>query len=120
MSILRPTRRRLVCAVLVLAALGGLWLAFGARTRFTEANFWRIHRGMTIDEVIAVLGPPTFDTEILGGDPPTRVCIWRRFGATGQVRFDRNYVVIYTIYSHIDLAEWLRWWWHRNVSPNWP
>jgi hypothetical protein len=73
MPILRLTRRRLACVVLIVAALdsGGLWALFGEHGRVTRANFDRIrlttfdqedglrlNDGMPLDEVLTILGPP--------------------------------------------------------------
>jgi hypothetical protein len=62
MSIPRPTRRRLVCAVVALAALGGYvwWLTFGDHGRLSRANFDRVHEGMSRGQVLAIFGRPIY------------------------------------------------------------
>src|SRR5690349_15035875 len=73
-----PCRRRLWIGVLVgLLALPALALLFcPARTRITEANCDRIHKGMTQEEVEALLGGLPMSTAlrdaegVYGYDPP--------------------------------------------------
>jgi hypothetical protein len=56
----RLTRRRLAFSLLALATLGGgyLWWLVSDRGPLTKANCSRIHEGIPIDEVVAILGPP--------------------------------------------------------------
>jgi hypothetical protein len=104
MPILR-IRRRLLFALLVLAALGGCslwWLVKPGRV--TRANFDRIPQNATYDEVVAVLGPPDHDKTVTSNNgEPFRTCHWNRphawasfaFGASGRaqaVGFDEQTV----------------------------
>jgi hypothetical protein len=54
-----PKRRTLVFIALAIIAIGvGIYLCWPRSPRFTEEQFARIHNGMTLAEVEAVLGCP--------------------------------------------------------------
>jgi hypothetical protein len=129
MSILRLTRRWLLCGALALAALaslGGFLWWVGGQGRVTKANYDRIrfavrqlpdgrpstrfHGGSSYEEVVAILGPPT---DGLNDDPAHgALCSWLGFDGAVVVAFAQNRAVggQFTPRTSASKARWL---WRR-------
>jgi hypothetical protein len=118
MLIPQLTRRRLAgFALLALAALGGgAWWSLSPG-RVTRANFDRIRDGMTVDEVMLLLGP----CKERSGGPADELIIWETGPACVVVNFidGRAAVARSECYSTgvVALAEWV---WHYQVVSRLP
>ena len=61
-------------------------------SKFTETNLEKIHNGMTVDEVKAIFGSPTFvlgETDYLAYDGPSTGPAWEAFHADDLARHAR-------------------------------
>jgi hypothetical protein len=108
--------------LLVLAALGGgslWWLLTPGSSHITPANFDRVQRGMTYEEVVGILGRPADDGMTLVSPSgryfgSVRCCGWWRFRAFGTVIFDDAGRVASVGYEEYDLHDSLRFLWMRT------
>jgi hypothetical protein len=130
MPTLRPTRRRRLLAALaaLLALGGGLWWLVSSG-RISRANYDRVraskldegtgefrHDGMTYEEVVAILGPPT--DSLLGpalpDGLPLRICEWDTFGVYIEIDFFGSGIARHKLYSEFTLWDGLQRWWIRT------
>jgi hypothetical protein len=125
--ILRVQRRRIFFALLVLAALvGGLGWLVVTRDRLTQANFDRIHEDRSIDEVVAILGPPWKVIEYPYQFPEGRVCpfrySWDNGIASADVLVDHAGVVRYLglFCLRRTLLDRFRTWWYQRFRKDPP